>query len=172
VTQERQPDLGEPASPQHVADMGDSADPWDGACPARWLIDGVGRYLAGDDAPPPEVGAVGRQAVTRAASEVEQLLSSAYAAHEVVATELRFAGPQLGYRRTVFALSPTPVALMLLCMRLCDVGDDVSVLLHTAGQGTVTRAAAWPFGMDAAEQLTRPPERPSVPLPDGLDDLG
>ena len=159
MTKERQPETGE------------AADPWDGACPAHWLVDGVGRYLAGDDALAPEIGAVGRQAVTRAASEVDRLLSSAYAAHEVVATELRLAGPRRGYRRTVFALSPTPVALMLLCMRLCDVGDDATLLQHTAGQGTVTRAAAWPFGMDAAERLTRPPERPSVPLPDGLDDL-
>ena len=64
-----------------------------------------------------------------------------------------------------------PVALMLLCMRLCDVGDDVSVLQHTAGQGTVTRSASWPFRMKAAEQLPGPPERTSVPLPDGLEDL-
>jgi hypothetical protein len=86
-------------------------------------------------------------------------------------TDRRIAGPRLGYRRTVFALSPTPVALLLLCLRRCHVGDDVSVLQHTAGQGTVTRSACWPFGMEAAEQLTRPPERPAVPLPDGLEDL-
>ncbi len=148
-----------------------TAEPWGADCPVRWLVDGVGRYLAGDDASPAETSRAGRQAVTRAASEVNDLLGSSYAAHEVVATELRFAGPERGFRRTVFALSPTPVALMMLCMRLCDVGDDVSVLQHTAATGTTTRTAPWPFGIDVAEQLTRPPERPSDPLPDGLDDV-
>ena len=152
-------------------ETGGMTDHWGGACPAHWLIGDVGRYLVGDDASPAEVGAAGRTAVSRASSELDALLASAYAAHDVVATELRLAGPQLGYRRTVFALPPTPVALMLLCLRCCQVGDDVSVLQHTAGQGTVKRSACWPFGMATAEQLTRPPERPSEPLPGGLEDL-
>jgi hypothetical protein len=134
-------------------------DPFGGECPVRWIVDDVGHYLAGDDASPGEVGSAGRQAITRAAGEVNDLLRSAYSAHEVVATELRFAGPQRGFRRTVFALSPTPIALMLLCMRLCDVGDDVTVLQHTAARGSSTRKGTWPFGMDTAEQLTRPPAR-------------
>ena len=25
-------------------------DPFDGACPVRWMVDDIGRYLAGDDA--------------------------------------------------------------------------------------------------------------------------
>jgi hypothetical protein len=152
-------------------DTGGSADHWGGACPAHWLLGDVGRYLVGDDASPMEVGAAGRAAVSRGSSDLDELLASAYAAHDVIATELRLAGPRLGYRRTVFALSPAPVALMLFCLRCCHVGDDVSVLQHTAGQGTVRRSACWPFGMATAEQLTRPPERPSVPLPDGLEDL-
>jgi hypothetical protein len=138
----------------------------------RWLVDDAGRYLAGDGAAGAEVESRGRQAVARAAGEVDELLASAYAAHEVVATELRLASPGRGFRRTVFALSPTPVALLLLCVRLCDLGDDVSVLHHTAAIGTTTRTAAWPFGTDVAEQLTRPPDRGGVPLPAGLDDVG
>jgi hypothetical protein len=145
-----------------------TAEPWAGGCPAAWLVHDVGRFLAGEDAPPQEVGSAGRQALTRAAAEVERLLTSSYAPHEVVATELRFAGPQRGFRRTVLALSPTPAALQLLCMRLCDLGDDVSVLQHTAGHGTSTRTDTWPFGMAVAEELTRPPERDTVPLPPGL----
>jgi hypothetical protein len=144
-------------------------DPFDGACPVRWMLDDIGRYLAGDEAPPAEVAGAGRQAVTRAATEVGDLLHSAYGAHEVVATELRFAGPDRGFRRTVFAVPPTPVALMLLCMRMCDPGDDVSVLQHTAACGTASRSAVWPFGMDLAEQLTRPPARQHADLPDRLD---
>lgn len=135
------------------------------------MVDDVGRYLAGDDAPDAAVASTGRQAVTRAATEVDDLLCSAYAAHEVVATELRFAGQRRGGRRTVFALSPTPVALLLLCLRMCDPGDDVMVLQHTAGRGTITRTATWPFPMAAAEELTRPPASDAVALPDGLDDL-
>jgi len=132
-------------------------DPFDGACPVRWLVEDIGRYLAGDDASPAAVGSAGRHAVTRAATEVHDLLRSAYSAHEVVATELRFAGPERGFRRTVFALPPTPVALMLLAMRICDTGDDVSVLQHTAARGTTSRHGRWPFGMAEAERLTRPP---------------
>jgi hypothetical protein len=132
-------------------------DPFAGDCPVRWLIEDIGRFLAGDDAAPAEVGSAGRQALARAAGEVHDLLRSAYSAHEVVATELRFAGPQRGFRRTVFALPPTPAALMLLAMRTCDTGDDVTVLQHTAARGTSSRHGQWPFGMVEAERLTRPP---------------
>lgn len=148
-----------------------SDDPFEGVCPVRWLIDDIGRYLGGDDASPTEVGSAGRQAITRAATEVHELLHSAYSANEVVATELRFAGPQRGFRRTVFALAPTPVALMLLAMRMCDAGDDVAVLQHTAAQGTTSRRATWPFGMVEAERLTRPPARDDDGLAAVLADL-
>ncbi|HET8617317.1 MAG TPA: hypothetical protein VFM27_00060 [Acidimicrobiales bacterium] len=146
-------------------------DPFDGACPVRWMIDDVGRYLAGPDATAADAGGAGRRALTRAAGEVDELLRSAFAAHEVVATELRFAGPSRGFRRTVFALSPTPVALMLLCTRLCDPGDDVTVIQHTAARGSSSRTAPWPFGLALAEELTRPPAG-DVPVPVGLEDLG
>lgn len=152
-------------------DPADPTDPFDGVCPVHWMLDDIGSYLAGDDASPAEVGSAGRRAVTRAASEVNDLLRSAYSAHEVVATELRVAGPQRGFRRTVFALPPTPVALMLLAMRLCDVGEHVSVLQHTAGRGTTTRRARWPFGIDEAERLTRPPGRGDDGIPEDLADL-
>jgi hypothetical protein len=145
-------------------------DPFDGACPVRWLIDDIGRYLVGEDADGADVGSAGRQAVTRAAGEVDDLLRSAYAAHEVVATELRLAGPDRGFRRTVFAISPTPVALMLLCIRMCDPADDVTVIQHTAARGSSSRTAPWPFGMAVAEELTRPPAG-DVPVPTGLEDL-
>ncbi len=147
-----------------------AAAPWAGSCPMRWLVDDIGRFLAGEEASPDEIGDAGHQALGWATGEVNALLGSAFAAHEVVATELRLAGPGRGFRRTVFALPPTPVALLLLCMRLCDLGDDVSVLQHTAGHGTSTRSAAWPFGMDVAEELTRPPERTTIPLPEGLEE--
>ena len=146
-------------------------DPFDGACPVRWMIDDVGRYLAGEDASAADVGRAGRHAVSRAASEIEDLLRSAFAAHEVVATELRFAGPARGFRRTVFALSPTPIALMLLCMRMCDPEDDVTVIQHTAARGAASRTAPWPFGLAVAESLTRPPAG-DLAVPVGLEDLG
>ena len=147
---------------EHTVAAGDDGNgghdaPFGGDCPVRWLVDDIGRYLAGDEASPAEVGSVGRQALGRASSEVHDLLHSAYSADEVVATELRFAGPERGFRRTVFALPPTPVALMLLAMRMCDAGDDVAVLQHTAARGTTTRRGRWPFGMAEAEHLTRPP---------------
>jgi hypothetical protein len=105
------------------------------------------------------VGRVGRQALSRAADEVQDLVRTSYAPHEVIAMELRFAGPTRGFRRTVLATAPTPMALMLLCLRMCDPGEDVVVLQHTATQGPTTRAARWPFGVADAEELTRPPAR-------------
>lgn len=150
---------------------GAPGDPFGGDCPVHWLIDDIGRYLAGDDASRTEIGSAGRTAVTRAAGEVDELLRSSFSAHEVVATELRFAGPSKGFRRTVFALSPAPAALMLLCMRMCDPGDDVVVLQHTAAQGTTSRTDTWPFGMDQAERLTRPPARDIPDLPACVGEL-
>lgn len=134
-------------------------------CPATWLVDEVGRYLAGDGADPELVSETGREAVTHAARQVNELLRSAFAAHEVVATELRLTGPRRGARRTVFADAPTPVGLLLLCLRLCDVGDEVGVLQHTAARGTTSRTATWPFGTERAEELTRPPTRVDPTLP-------
>jgi hypothetical protein len=132
-------------------------DEGDHVCPAAWLVDEVGRYLVGDGADDADVVAAGRDAVTRGAEQVNALLHSAYGAHEVVATELRLTGGRRGARRTVFAEEPTPVALLMLCLRLCDAGDEVAVLHHTAARGTTTRSGTWPFGMERAEELTRPP---------------
>jgi hypothetical protein len=134
-------------------------------CPVAWLIDVVGRYLAGDDADDATALTVGREAVTRGALQANELLRSAYAAHEVIATEIRFAGVRRGSRRTLFAEAPTPVALLVLCVRLCDPGDEVTVMLHTAADGTSSHSAIWPFGTDVAERLTRPPGRDDPTLP-------
>lgn len=136
---------------------GDEKDELGHVCPAAWLVDEVGRFLAGDDADVVDINAAGRAAVTQGAGQVNELLRSAFAAHEVVATELRVTGPKRGARRTVFAVEPTPVALLMLCLRLCDLGDEVAVLQHTAARGTTTRSATWPFGMVRSEELTRPP---------------
>jgi hypothetical protein len=145
---------------------------WEGwSCPGRWMIDDVGRFLAGEEAPPDEVHRAGHEAVARGAEELGELLRTSYAPHEVVATELRFAGPARGSRRTVFPLGPTPVALMLLCLRTCDPGDDVTVLQHTAACGSFSRNGSWPFGLAVAEELTRPPAG-DITAPVGLEDLG
>jgi hypothetical protein len=149
-------------------------------CQLGWLVDDIGRFLVGDagsddDVPDAratddelaeQVQDAGRKAVGRGAAEVNELLRSAFAAHEVVATELRLTGRRRGARRTVFAVEPTPVALLLLCLRLCDTGDEVALVQHTAGKGSTTREARWPFGMAQAEELTRPPARDMALLPD------
>jgi hypothetical protein len=132
-------------------------------CEMAWLVEDVGHFLADDE---PAAASVGRQAIMRGAEEVNGLLRSAFAAHEVVASELRLTGRRSGGRRTVFAETPTPVALLLLCLRLCDHGDEVSLLQHTAAKGTTTRSGVWPFGMAEAEQITRPPVNDDVSLPD------
>jgi hypothetical protein len=151
--------------------VGGTSWPPDG-CPMGWLVEEVGSYLydgegqggrAGPLAEPAH--ALGREAVRQGAEDVDVLLKSAFAGHEVVATELRIEGPDRGGRRTMFAEMPTPVALLLLCLRLCDRGDTVTVMHHTAAAGVARWEAVWPFGMPEAEQLTRPPACP------GADDL-
>lgn len=137
-------------------------------CPVAWLVQDVGGFLAGEGADDATIAELGRAAVHRGAGEVNDLLRSAFASHEVVATELRLTGAVRGARRTVFADEPTPVGLLLLCLRLCDVGDEVELLQHTAGKGSHTRSATWPFGMDRAEELTRPPADATAPVA-GLD---
>jgi hydrogenase maturation factor HypE len=138
-------------------------------CPLGWLVEDVGRFLTDADADDAAVVQAGQLAVQQGAAQVNELLRGAFMADEVVATELRLIGPGRGARRTVFADGPTPVALLLLCLRLCDDGDEVAVLHHTAGKGTTTRSAVWPFGMDRAEELTRPPADATAPVP-GLED--
>lgn len=138
-------------------------------CRLGLLVDDIGRYLVGDDsADDTEVRRLGRTAISRGAEQVSQLLRTAYGADEVVATELRLVGPRRGARRTVFADEPTPVALLLLGLRLCDIGDEVEMLFHTAAKGTTSRKAQWPFDMATAEGLTRPPSNPEPPVP-GFD---
>lgn len=143
---------------EHDEDVEDSS-----TCLMAWLVEDVGRFLADDSS---ASGEVGRQALKRGAEEVNGLLRSAFAANEVVASELRLIGQRTEGRRTVFAETPTPVALLLLCLRLCDAGDEVAVLQHTAARGTTTRTAVWPFGMADAEQITRPPACKDGSLPD------
>lgn len=134
------------------------------------MVEDIGRYLAGEDGAGDEavVHRLGRQAISRGAEQVSQLLRTAYGAEEVVATELRLVGPRRGARRTVFADEPTPVALLLLGLRLCDIGDEVELLFHTAAKGTTSRKAQWPFDMATAEELTRPPSNAESPIP-GLE---
>lgn len=138
-------------------------------CRLGRLVEDIGRFLTDSHDDHAAIARAGRVAVQRGAEQVNELLRSAFAAHEVVATELRLIGRRRGARRTVFADEPSPVALLLLCLRLCDDGDEVAVLHHTAGRGTTKRSAVWPFGMDQAELLTRPPAETAAPLP-GLED--
>ena len=149
--------------------MGDEGE-HEHVCPLGWLVQDVGRFLTDPGADHQAVVEAGQSAVQNGAAQVNQLLRSAFAAEDVVATELRLLGRRRGARRTVFADDPTPVALLLLCLRLCDDSDEVQMLFHTAGRGTTRRSAVWPFGMDRAEELTRPPADAAAPLP-GLDDL-
>lgn len=137
-------------------------------CRLGWLVDDIGRFLTDPGTDEATMVEAGQRAVQLGAAQVNQLLRSAFAAHEVVATELRLTGRRRGARRTVFAETPTPVALLLLCLRLCDSGDEVALLQHTAAKGTSTRSAVWPFGMERAEELTRPPANAAAPLP-GLE---
>ena len=68
-------------SHDHDDTSADVTSPWPHGCPVRWLADDVGRYLADDGADDGTVDRAGREALGRAADEVDTLLHSAFASH-------------------------------------------------------------------------------------------
>lgn len=133
------------------------------AHPARqaWLLQELEQWFASDlpDARQRRqvVGSALRSATTEAHHWLDQRLDSA----SIVRVDLHLQGLDRE-RHSVFRALPSPLALLLICLDQCRVGDEVTISQCLAKAGRVEAKATWPFGMDEAEALTRPARVPST----------
>lgn len=125
--------------------------------PARqaWLLEELEQWFAGDRPDGRDRRAIVRHALRQATDDARGWLAGRCEAHDLLRVDLLVDGPR-GHRHSVFAELPTPVALLLICLDQCQVGDEVTVVQELAKAGRTRATATWPFGMDEAEQLTRP----------------
>ena len=131
--------------------------------PARqaWLLDELDRWFADDRDDRSERRGIVRAALRAATVDAHRWLDERLAPDEVVRVDLQLDGPR-GHRHSVFPSLPGPLALLLICLDQCRVGDEVVVAQELAKAGRVEARATWPFGMDEAEALTRPARVPAA----------
>lgn len=125
--------------------------------PARqaWLLAELDRWFAGDRTDRAERRGIVRAALRSATVDAHRWLDERLDPHEVVRVDLTLEGSGR-HRHSVFPSLPGPLALLLICLDQCRVGDEVIVTQQLAKAGRVQARATWPFGMDEAEALTRP----------------
>lgn len=128
-----------------------------GSHPARqaWLLQELEQWFAGDLPDGRERRDVVGRALRAATADAHRWLDERVAADAVVRVDLHIEGVDRE-RHSVFPSLPTPVALLLICLDQCRVGDEVRLVQELAKSGRVEAQATWPFGVDAAETLTRP----------------
>lgn len=129
--------------------------------PSHWLADEVGEYLFSDNN-----DSVVRSDVDRdeALSEVFELMDaekdrlSEYALepHALLMCEIEVTKSETQALASYFSQIVSPVLLLDICVRLCDVGDEVSVIHRYASGDICDFGATWPFGMDWAVEATTP----------------
>ena len=98
-------------------------------------------------------------ALRAATADAHEWLDQRVDADAVVRVDLHLTG-ELRRRHSVFPSLPSPLALLLICLDQCRVGDEVLLVQELAKAGKVEARATWPFGMDEAETLTRPARFP------------
>lgn len=139
-----------------------SASSQDLADRSRWLIDELGAYFGGEDAPAETRDRLARDALRSNRSAFESLMASSRPCDAVVTVELSIHGAREGrtglIRRSHFGQVPGPVALVFLCALNCEIGDVVRVRQTTAAGASVLSEECWPFGVVDAEQMTLPAE--------------
>ena len=125
--------------------------------PAReaWLLHELETWFAADRPCRSERRRIVAGALRSAVVDAHAWLDGRLDGGEVVRVDLRVAGPDRE-RHSVFRGVPTPLALLLICLDQCRVGDEVTVTQELAKAGRVEVRATWPFGMAEAEELTRP----------------
>lgn len=130
--------------------------------PARqaWLLDELEHWLAGDLADGRARTRVVAGTLRAATEEAHRWLEQRCDPDQLVRVDLVLCGER-GHRHSVFTSLPSPVALLLICLDQCRVGDEVKVVQELAKAGRVASSATWPFGMDEAEALTRPARIPA-----------
>lgn len=122
----------------------------------QWLMDQIGRYLAGDDASDDARTASAREALANGHGAFTEFTDSRCRAIDVVVTHVEVARSSGHTCRHAFRVLPGPLALFVFCAANCDPGDRVTVRQTTAGAGTVCAEEAWPFDLGVAERLTVP----------------
>jgi hypothetical protein len=132
--------------------------------PARqaWLLGELEQWFAGDLVERSDRRSVVSDALRAATTDAHRWLQTRHAPDALVRLDLLIDGPR-GHRHSVFSSLPSPLALLLICLDQCQVGDEVTVVQDLAKAGRTSSTATWPFSMDEAEQLTRPAPAAAVP---------
>ncbi len=135
------------------------------AHPARqaWLLQELEQWFASDLPAAAQRRRVVGSALRAATADAHRWLDERLTPDAVVRVDLHLQGPDRE-RHSVFHTLPSPLALLLICLDQCRVGDEVTLSQQMAKAGRVESRATWPFGMDEAETLTRPAR---VPLATG-----
>ena len=130
--------------------------------PARqaWLLEELEQWFAGDLPDGRDRRRIVGTALRAATADAHRWLDERVAADQLVRVDLHLANGGC-VRHSVFPSLPTPLALLLICLDQCRVGDEVLLVQELAKAGRVEARATWPFGMDEAETLTRPARFPA-----------
>ena len=123
---------------------------------ARWLLDEIGVYLAGADAPDSERDRAARAALHNGHDNFRQFVESRLEPTDVVCAVLSIDRDEQHLGCQAYREMPGPLTLLAFCSANCVAGDRVSVRQVTAQRGAVTASEDWPFGLDTAEHMTRP----------------
>ncbi len=125
--------------------------------PARqaWLLHELDYWFAGDLPDGRSRRQIVGTALRAATTDAHRWLDERLAADALVRVDLHLTGAHCE-RHSVFPSLPSPLALLLICLDQCQVGDEVMLVQDLAKAGRVEAKATWPFGMDEAETLTRP----------------
>jgi hypothetical protein len=129
---------------------------WGGACPAHWLLGDVGRYLAGDEASPAEVGAAGRTAVTQASLEIDELIASALPL-------MRSSRPSCASRDPGWATAAPSSPCRRHRWRCCCCASGAATSATTSACCSTPQARARSRGQHAGRSGWKPPNSSPVP---------
>ena len=108
-----------------------------GAQGPAWLMDQIGRFLAGDDAGELDREAAARDALANGHHEFTAFTESRCRAADVVVTHVEVGRPSGHTCRHAFRVAPGPIALFVFCAANCETGDRVIVRQVTAAAGSV-----------------------------------
>ena len=156
MTSERPTHTRTPASALHVFHAGAASHP----ARQAWLLDELEQWFAGDLPDGRDRRRLVASALRAATTDAHRWLDERRAADDLVRVDLHL-GIGGCERHSVFGSLPSPLALLLICLDQCRVGDEVLLVQELAKSGRVEARATWPFGMDEAETLTRPARFPT-----------
>jgi hypothetical protein len=123
---------------------------------AQWLMDELGNYLVGSDAPATSRDDAARAALRNGHRGFRAFVDSRCEPSDVVMVELSIERASGHVCQAAYREVPGPLDLLVLCTTNCVDGDKVTLRHMTAQRGSVTCSEDWPFGMDSAERMTRP----------------